>query len=74
MTSRQRLDALKTSLGRHIGVPVEITIRSESAFTFSTETVTPDLEDRIRAFFGSALTLQTEHDNECGIFCYAEQT
>lgn len=74
MTIRERLAILKEAISRQVGAPVDITIRGETAFTFSTETVMPDLEDRIRAFFGSALTLRTEHDNECGSFCYAEQT
>lgn len=72
MTNQNRIKNLQAQISRHVGLPVEITIRGERAFTFSTETVEPDLEARIRAFFGQTFALTTEHDPECGSFCYAE--
>ena len=52
-------------------LPIEITLRGPRAFTFSTEQVAPDLEDRMQAFLGTAVKLETHHDDECGSFCYA---
>ena len=72
MNRKQRLTALAEEISHHIGTRVEITIRSETAFTFSTETVAPDLERRLRAFFGPKFTMRTDHDEECGSFCYAD--
>lgn len=72
MTNQNRIRNLQEQLSRHVGIPVDITIRGERAFTFSTDKVTPELEDRIRTFFGQVFALTTKHDPECGSFCYAD--
>jgi hypothetical protein len=53
-----------------IGAPVELTIRGEREFTFSTETVCADLPGRVAAFFGPLATVTGAHDPECGSFAY----
>jgi hypothetical protein len=67
-----RMANLKKMLTERIGVPIEITIRGERKFTFSTDQVTPDLEARLAEFFGQTMTLTSEHDDEVGSFVYAE--
>jgi hypothetical protein len=69
MNRKQNLEARMTAL---VGKPVELTVRGEKAFTFSTETVTADLGERIAAFFGALATVRVEHDEECGSFAYVE--
>lgn len=66
------LEILAEKLSEAIGRKVEITIRTETNFTFSTETVCPDLETRCVDFFAPHLVVEqpTEHDDECGSFVY----
>lgn len=72
MTMKNRIDAIARTISQQIGTEVEITIRGDRSFTFSTNIVQYDLEDKIRAFFGDALKLNAESDPELGTFCYAE--
>lgn len=67
-----RMANLKKMLTENIGVPIEITIRGDRLFTFSTDQVTLDLEARIAGFFGQTMTLTSIHDDEVGSFVYAE--
>ena len=66
------LAILAEKLSEAIGTKVEITIRSETRFTFSTEQVCADLEARCVEFFAPHLVVEqaTEHDAECGSFVY----
>lgn len=66
------LEILAEKLSEAIGRKVEITIRSETHFTFSTEQVCADLETRCVEFFAPHLVIEqeTEHDDECGSFVY----
>lgn len=66
------LDALRERISRQIGHEITVTIRGEAKFTFSTDDVTPGLEDKLREFFGDRMTLTTTHDDECGTFVYAD--
>lgn len=73
MTSTNaRLDNISRRLGEALGLPVAITIRGAGAFTFSTETVAPELGDRVKAFVGNLATVTVEHDAECGSFAYID--
>jgi hypothetical protein len=67
--TKQNLEAQMTKL---IGQPVELTIRGEQSFTFSTETVCRNLGDKIAAYFGKLATVTVDHDDECGSFAYVE--
>jgi hypothetical protein len=59
------------TLAKVFGIEAELTVRGDRDFTISTETVCPDLLDRVRAFFGNEITNATaEHDDECGTFVY----
>ena len=69
---KDRLENLQKILTERIGTPIEITIRGERRFTFSTDQVTPDLEARIAEFFGPTMALSSDHDDEVGSFVYAE--
>lgn len=53
-----------------VGRPVELTVRGEREFTFSTETVCDDLPARVAAFFGPLASVTAAHDPECGSFAY----
>jgi hypothetical protein len=55
-----------------VGTEVEITVRGDTSFTFSTETVTANLGTDLAQFFGSLATVTVEHDDECGSFAYVE--
>ena len=73
--TNQTQTALEQIISQIVGAPVEITIRGEKSFTFSTETVVADLGDKIAAFMNEKATLvsvTTEHDDECGSFAYAD--
>ncbi|NUM72760.1 hypothetical protein HUU40_00220 [candidate division KSB1 bacterium] len=66
------LELLAEKLSEAIGVTVEITIRSEEKFTFSTDEICHDLEARCVEFFAPHLVIEckTDHDEECGSFVY----
>jgi hypothetical protein len=69
MTRKQHLEARMSAL---VGKPVDLTVRGARSFTFSTETVTADLGERIANFLGDLATVRIEHDEECGSFAYVE--
>ena len=69
MTRKQALEARISAL---VGAPVELTVRGDRSFTFSTEAVTASLGDVLAQFFGKLATVRTEHDEECGSFAYVE--
>lgn len=66
------LEILAEKVSEAIGAKVEITIRSETHFTFSTEAVCADLETRCVEFFAPHLVVEqeTQHDAECGSYVY----
>jgi hypothetical protein len=69
MTDRK--SNLEASLAEVVGVPVDVTIRGERNFTFSTDRVDQDLEFRLVKFFGPLMVLESVSiDAECGTFVY----
>ena len=72
MTIAARKAALESTLTKVAGAPVEITIRGDREFTFSTEIVHQDLEFALFNYFAGAMQISapTEIDNECGTFVY----
>jgi len=72
MTRIARMTALQEILTSITGVDVEITIRGERDFTFSTEIADQDLEFHLAQYFGDAMKVSapTQIDNECGTFVY----
>ena len=68
----ERKANLEAALTQIVGAPVEITIRGERDFTFSTEHVDQDFEFHLVAFFGKAMEIasETQIDDECGTFVY----
>ena len=63
---------LEVKISRIAGVPVELTVRGESAFTFSLPEVNKTAADKIADFFASMAKVSVEHDDECGSFVYVE--
>jgi len=69
MTDRK--SNLEAALKQVVGAPVEITVRGERDFTFSTDRIDQDFEFHLVKFFGAAMTLQSvDIDDECGTFVY----
>lgn len=69
MTRKQALEARISAM---VGAPVDLTIRGERSFTFSTDEVTMNLGDILAAFFGNLATVTADHDDECGTCAYVE--
>lgn len=65
-----RIDAITAKLSAALGVNVEVTVRGARAFTFSTDTVTVDLGDKVSAFLCGLGSVHVDHDEECGSFAY----
>jgi len=65
-------EALAKILSDELGVPINITVRGNFNFTFSTDEVCADLEARVVKFFGILMELdgETLHDDETGSFVY----
>jgi len=62
---------LEQTLSTVAGTKVEITIRGEKQFTFSTVEVSKTAAEKIKAYFKYQYkTLTVEHDEECGTFIY----
>jgi hypothetical protein len=72
MTVQRRTEELAATLSQVVGAKVEITVRGDRAFTFSTERVDQDLEFHLVGYFGSMMELdaETQIDGECGTFVY----
>lgn len=66
---KARLEATMTEI---VGQPVDLTVRGEKSFTFSTEAVDRNLGEVIAAYFGKLATVTVDHDDECGSFAYVE--
>ena len=70
-TKMSRKENLEAALAQVVGAPVEITVRGERDFTFSTDRIDQDFEFHLVKFFGAAMTLQSvDIDDECGTFVY----
>jgi hypothetical protein len=67
-----RKQAFEARIAALVGKPVELTVRGDRSFTFSTDDVTPDLGDKLAAFFGNLATVTADHDDECGTCAYVE--
>lgn len=52
------------------GVQVELTIRGDKEFTFSTFDRNDAAAERIASYFRSNAQVEVEHDDECGSFVY----
>lgn len=67
-----RIEKLQFTLSKVVGSPVEITIRGERKFTFSTDRVDQDFEFHLVSYFGNlmAIDAETQIDDECGTFVY----
>lgn len=72
MTITERKTRLEDHMTALVGAQVEITIRGEKSFTFSTENATANLGNIISDYFGSLATVETEHDAEIGSFAFVE--
>lgn len=67
-----RFAKIETEVSAVVGAPVELTIRGEQSFTFSTETMNAELGDKVATFFGPYASVTCDHDAECGSFAYVE--
>ena len=67
-----RIEKMKATLAKIVGTDVEITVRGEREFTFSTEHVDQDLEFHLVRYFGKLMVIdaETQIDDECGTFVY----
>jgi len=54
------------------GVEVELTIRGDRSFTFSTEEKNEAAAEAIADYFRGSASVNVEHDDECGSFVYVE--
>lgn len=72
MNTKDRIASLEARLSNAIGTPVELTIRGERKFTFSTDNVNRELPGKVQAFFGTHATVTEDHDDECGTCAYVE--
>jgi hypothetical protein len=65
------LKKMEAVISKAIGQKVEITIRAERVFTFSTEELSHDLPHKIKEYFGAIISVDDyAHDDECGTFVY----
>jgi len=66
-----RKATLQTEISKIVGCDVEITIRGDRKFTFSTDRVDQDLEFHLTSYFGNAMILDGESAiDDCGTFVY----
>ena len=72
MNTKDRIACLEARVSKSIGITVELTIRGERKFTFSTDDVNRDLPGKVQAFFGAHATVTEDHDDECGTCAYVE--
>lgn len=72
MTHTAAHKSLEQQISKLAGVPVEMTIRGERSFTFSTEERNEQAADRIAAFFKGQAKAEIVHDDEVGSFVYVE--
>ena len=64
--------ALEAKISQVAGVAVELTIRGDRAFTFSTEERSDEAAQRIAEFFAGEAVVEIEHDDEIGSFVYVD--
>ena len=72
MTATERKARLEAQMTALVGASVELTLRGERSFTFSTENVVANLGNVVGAYFGKLATVTTEHDDEIGSFAFVE--
>lgn len=72
MTTESRIARLEAQMTALVGAPVELTIRGDKSFTFSTEDIVANLGDVIAAYFGKLATVTVDHDDEIGSFAFVE--
>ena len=63
---------LANTISKKIGIAVEMTVRGDRSFTFSTDDVTPNLGKKVKEFFGDKANVKTEHEEDVGSFAYVE--
>ena len=69
-----RIARLENMMSEIAGAAVELTVRGDKSFTFSTETVCRQLGENIAAYFGPLASVTEDHDEECGSFVYVDVT
>lgn len=72
MSTTERKTRLEAQMTALVGTPVELTIRGERSFTFSTEAVVANLGNVVAAYFGKLATVTADHDDEIGSFAFVE--
>lgn len=72
MTIEARKSNLEAIMSDIVGVEVELTVRGDRKFTFSTWDVMPTLGEKVAGYFGKLAKVTVEHDEECGSFAYVE--
>jgi len=71
MNATDRKALLQNTISKIVGCNVEITIRGDRNFTFSTDRVDHDLEFHLKSYFGNAMVLDGEPViDDCGTFVY----
>ncbi|SIQ08898.1 hypothetical protein SAMN05421778_101324 [Sphaerotilus natans] len=69
----EELNRMASRMSTVAGVPVEVTIRAEGCFTFSTAARNDEAGNRLATFFsGSECSVDVVHDDECGTFVYVD--
>ena len=71
-TAQQSKTRLQNHISRVAGVPVEITVRADRAFTYSFDGINDDAARRIVGFFGGMVRSEVCADAECGTFVYID--
>jgi ribosomal protein L11 len=67
------IPTLARTLSAVAGMPVEITVRADRHFTFSTDVVSSVAMDKLAAYFAPhAKHWSVTHDEECGSYLYVE--
>ena len=70
-SATDRKTMLQNEISKIAGCNVEITIRGDRKFTFSTDRVDQDLEFHLTSYFGKAMVLDGESAiDDCGTFVY----
>lgn len=72
MTEEQRKYRVEAQMTKVVGQPVKLTVRGARSFTFSTESVSGDLGDKVAEFFGALAKVIVVHDEDCGSFAFVE--
>ena len=72
-TIAARKQKIENIISKVAGASVELTIRGDKEFTFSTEEVNHKAASRIEKYFaGQAASIVVDHDDECGTVVYVD--